>query len=435
MKGYIFLLNSYMTDFIKMWLVFWGIMNISLKKKKSIWLQLGICQAAILTIGGCFYKNYSETVTVLCAVLVITAICCLFEENIFKKMAYSLLAYILIMFLDACIVGIFSIASLDSNNNLTSIVYSYINILTLGVIVWFRKRHKKFELQINISRRIYMLLFAGAGTGIVMIAGLTIQTNNQIADTARRATIIITIIVMISYCAACMMMIFVMESRDNYKALSAINQNIIESQQQYYTLVKEKQEEIRSIRHEMKNHLACIRSLYQADKLSEMERYINELVEASDIRIDLFDTGNDIVNAILNDAQSRFRKDNIEIRLEGGFPQELYVAPMDLCVIFANLISNAVEAVQGMENAQNNIRYVDLKISSFKNDLYIDMKNPTDKNIRLSGGSLITTKKDKTLHGFGIKNVIQRVEKYHGTYHFKLENNQFYVEIFLKNER
>jgi sensor histidine kinase regulating citrate/malate metabolism len=185
----------------------------------------------------------------------------------------------------------------------------------------------------------------------------------------------------------------------------------------------------------MKNHLACIRSLYQADKLSEMECYINELVETSNIQIDLFDTGNDIVNAILNDAQSRFRKDNIKIRLEGGFPQELYVTPMDLCVIFANLISNAVEAVQGMENVQNSIRYIDVKISSYKNDLYIDVKNPTDKNIRLSGGSLITTKKDKTLHGFGIKNVIQRVEKYRGTYHFKLENNQFYVEIIMKNER
>ena len=35
---------------------------------------------------------------------------------------------------------------------------------------------------------------------------------------------------------------------------------------------------------------------------------------------DLFDTGNDIVNAILNDAQSKYKSQRIFLRLTGGFP-------------------------------------------------------------------------------------------------------------------
>jgi sensor histidine kinase regulating citrate/malate metabolism len=312
--------------------------------------------------------------------------------------------------------------------------FSMINVITLGVFAWIKQSRKRAVIQMHISRRIYALLFSGAGTGILMIAGLLVRSNSKVTETARRAMMIATVVVTLSYCAACLMMIFVTESRDNYKALSLISQNIIESQQQYYTLVNEKQQEIRSIRHEMKNHLACIRSLYLSDKLPEMEQYIRQLIETSEYSAGLFDTGNDIVNAILNDAQSRYQKDHIAIRLEGGFPPVLYIAPMDLCVIFANLISNAVEAILKMDKREENNQCIDVKISSYKDDLYIDVKNPTAREVMLSGGRLMTTKNDKSLHGFGVQNVIQRVEKYHGTYQFHMDQDRFMVEIFMKNK-
>jgi signal transduction histidine kinase len=292
---------------------------------------------------------------------------------------------------------------------------------------------RKSKVQVHISKRIYALLFAGAGTGILILTALLIRSNDAVTDNARKAMIIVTIIVVISYCAACLMMIIIMESRDNYKALSLINQSVIESQQKYYILVNDKQQEIHSIRHEMKNHLACINGLYKSNKLQEMEEYIKLLIDAADTSAELFDTGNDIVNAILNDAQSKYRKDRIMIRLEGGFPAELKIAPMDLCVIFANLVTNAVEAILRMERNQDDISYIDVKIRSFKDDLYIDMSNPVGKKVGTQNGKFITTKKDKNLHGFGVENIKQRVEKYQGTSNFTCENNLFYVEILMKN--
>jgi sensor histidine kinase regulating citrate/malate metabolism len=118
----------------------------------------------------------------------------------------------------------------------------------------------------------------------------------------------------------------------------------------------------------------------------------------------------------------------------GGFPSELHIIPVDLCVIFANLITNAVEAIRLLENYNQRDNFIDIKISSYKEDVYIDVKNPTMKNIDIQNGTLITTKQDKRFHGFGTKNMKQRVEKYHGTVNFKSENNNFYVEIFMKNE-
>ena len=53
----------------------------------------------------------------------------------------------------------------------------------------------------------------------------------------------------------------------------------------------------------MRNHIFCISSLYNQNKKTELEKYLNELIEQTKMLPELFDTGNDIVNAILNDAQ------------------------------------------------------------------------------------------------------------------------------------
>ncbi len=289
-------------------------------------------------------------------------------------------------------------------------------------------------MQIAISKRIYALLFAGAGISIIIIACLMSISFPGTGDRLRKTMLFITIIACITYISACLMLIIISESRDKFKILSQINQNVIESQQQYYMLVNEKQQEIRSIRHEMKNHYSCIKGLYKANKLQDMEQYINQLVEDSEQSEDLIDTGNDIVNAIINDAMSRYQAQRIKIHLEGAFPDKLYVTAMDLCVIFANLISNAVEAILQMERDLVSDSFVNVKISSFKDDLFIDVINPTSKNVEIQNGTMVTSKKDKSNHGFGTKNIKQRIEKYKGTVEFKNENNCFLVEISMKNK-
>jgi signal transduction histidine kinase len=430
----------YISDFIKLWLVFWGIINFPMMKKKSSYIKMGIIQSIVLVVSGILYRDFIDAVNSLIAFMVVIAICFLFQGNFFRKLAYSLLAYILVLFLDTCIVSIASLLVNASwsefiSTSVIKFVYNFINIVTISFFVIIKKLiYRKTLIQLSISKRIYTLLFTGVGTGFLILSGLMVRTVNGTSERARKLMVIVTIIVVITYCAACLMMIIISESRDSYKALSLINQSVIESQQQYYNLVYEKQQEIRSIRHEIKNHLACINSLYKSNKLQEMELYIHQLIETADLSEDLFDTGNDIVNAILNDAQSRYKKDRIIIRLEGGFPSVLSIAAHDLCVIFANVVTNAIEAILRMEKYLESVHYIDIRISSYKDDLFIDISNPIDKQVEMHNGNLITSKKDKNLHGFGTKNVRQRAEKYQGSVNYHIENNKFLVEIQMKNK-
>jgi two-component system, LytTR family, sensor histidine kinase AgrC len=431
--GYVFYV--YIVDFIKLWIFLWGIMNFVPVPKKKRYLFTGAIQSVLLMIAGRFYKDNTDLFTILLIVMVVFTVCFLLDGNFLKKLAYALLAYVFILLIDACVAGMINMAGrkLLYDESLR-LVCNMTDLILLSIFALIKRNRRKTTFQVSISKKIYALLFTGAGTGSFVLTALLIESNSKTTENARRAMIIVTIIIVAAYCGACLMMIFITESRDNYKTLSLINQSIIESQQQYYLLVHEKQQEMRSIRHEMRNHLSCIRGLYKAEKLSEMEQYINQLIEASDLTDDLFETGNDIVNAILNDVQNRCRKDHIVIRLTGGFPANLIIAPMDLCIIFANTITNAVEAIQRMDREEGVINYIDVKISSFKDDLYIDVINPVGKKVELYNGKLLTSKKDKSVHGFGVKNVIQRVEKYYGAVNYRSENNQFFAEINLKNK-
>lgn len=435
MSNISYVLFGGVSDITVLLLILWGIMNISFIQNKKKLITISISIVALLVCLGVYYNINPDLSILLSTCIEIILICFLFQGNKFRLIAYSLLGYVMAIFLDACIEGIASIFGIMKEGMIMRYLFMSINMLLWGVIVLFKRSRKRSALQLNISKKIYALLFAGAGTGMMIIAGLFVEANTKAGESVRRFVIIITIIIVVCYCAACIMMVFITDSRDTYKALSQINQRVIEAQQQYFTVVNEKRQEIRSIRHEMKNHLTCIHGLYQAHKFKEMDQYINELIVTTSVSADLLDTGNDIVNAILNEAQSRYQRDNIAIRLEGGFPSQLYIVPMDLCVIIANLISNAVEAIQTMEDRDDVIYYVDVRISSFKDDLFITVKNPIDKRIKIVNGVPVTSKKDKNLHGFGVNNVIQKVQKYHGTCEFKVKDNCFYVEINIKNDK
>lgn len=437
MNDIIHLFYSYFVDFIKMWIILFGLLNYVPLKKKRVYIITGIIQCILLIFAGLLRRYSVDAVTIFNVCMLLLSTCFLFEGNFLKKFTYSLLSYTLILFLEICVIGIASALNMYSKADnsyyiLMRLFYKTVIFIPLLLLILVKRKRKRSS-RLKISKSIYVLLFIGAGTGIFFISALLVSLNDKISDNGRKLLIVITIIIVITYCLVCFTMMLITESRDNYKSLSLISQSIIESQQKYYILVNEKQQEIHSIRHEMKNHLACIHGLYQSNKIPEMEAYLKQLIEASNLPNDLFDTGNDIVNAILNDVQSRYRAENIIIRLEGGFPQELYIAPMDLCVIFANIITNSVEAIQRIDPKEEENYYVDVKIGSYKDDLYINVNNPMTEEIEVYNGVLITSKQDKNLHGFGVKNVIDRVKKYQGTYNFVIKDNQFFVEILMKN--
>ena len=69
-------------------------------------------------------------------------------------------------------------------------------------------------------------------------------------------------------------------------------------------------------------------------------------------------------------------------------------------------------------------RWVSIQILYSKNMLSLLIVNPSE-NVQISNGHIPTTKQDSLLHGFGISNVKDILEKYHAEYLFTYEDGRF----------
>lgn len=196
-----------------------------------------------------------------------------------------------------------------------------------------------------------------------------------------------------------------------YEELSTMHEKNAKETLAIYESYKEAQIETRKLRHDMRNHFFCIQMLAKEEKYEEMEEYLQNINEAvTDISMK-FQTGNDIVDAILNVKQDIAKKKGIQIFLEGNIPIMPFVDAMDWCKIFSNAIDNGIEALEKCEEAK---RRLQIQLKSNKHFLVIQIKNPCMEKVQISENGVVTSKKDAYQHGFGLKNMETALKKYGG---------------------
>ena len=178
--------------------------------------------------------------------------------------------------------------------------------------------------------------------------------------------------------------------------------------QQQYTYYQDKlkdEERIRSIYHDMKNHLLVLEGSQATDETRKM---------AQDLRTQIADyenyihTGNDFLDIIIRDKAEKAREKQIDFSALIDFGGVDFIEPLDISTIFGNAIDNAIEA---SEKLPEDKRLVTVRAERVRDMLLITIENNTTPGSHLVEG---TTKRDRFVHGFGIPNIKKAVEKYSG---------------------
>lgn len=185
---------------------------------------------------------------------------------------------------------------------------------------------------------------------------------------------------------------------------------------------------IRSIRHDMTNHLLCIANLLENNQegLNNARDYVQGLLNQQQhtYRKFIF-SGNDALDAILNAKQTIAYQNgiNLDIIIADSLS---FMAPEDICVLFGNLLDNAISASQ-----KTNDKQIQLNIQPQDTYVSIVLSNTIDHSILANNPSLKTTQLKKDGHGYGIKNVKKVVQHYNGLIRFYEEKNRFVSDILL----
>ena len=99
---------------------------------------------------------------------------------------------------------------------------------------------------------------------------------------------------------------------------------------------------------------------------------------------------------------------------------------MEICTLFSNLLDNAIEACEKIEDDR---RWVAIQITRKSGMLYLTISNSIKDRPAEQEGKLITNKQNHQLHGYGIKSVQRIVRKYEGDFSYQVCESKFIVTI------
>ena len=296
----------------------------------------------------------------------------------------------------------------DLNNDLLEF---FMEVITLFIVlgIAFLDRKYKFSRRIREKER-FLLVIIVSCISMVGINGYSEEYCLTINGSKSQALLLYLVFSIF----ALIMMIRVISVGTvayYYEQLSLIHEKNAKEILHIYESYREAQEETRKLRHDMKNHFSCIQILAQERNYKELDKYMENFHEAlSDISMEL-QTGNEIVDAILNVKNKIAKEEKIELKVEGMIPYMPFIASMDWCKIFSNVIDNGIEALQNIVTEDKKLT---IQLKSNEHFFMIYVENPCANYVDVSAIHVPTSKRDKIGHGFGIQNIRETVKKYNG---------------------
>ena len=202
--------------------------------------------------------------------------------------------------------------------------------------------------------------------------------------------------------------------------------NIMEMQYKNYQLSKENIDMVNQKYHDLKHQINLLKTQAYVGKstsyLEKMEREIRVYETQNK-------TGNQILDAVLTNKAMICQNKEIELKFIVDGEALSFMDDMDVSALFGNMLDNAIESAEKQQEKQK--RLIWLYVTREKQFVRIRTENYCDEKIHFKNGMPVTTKKDRQLHGYGMKSIKSTVEKYHGSVVAAQENNWFELKILL----
>jgi len=208
------------------------------------------------------------------------------------------------------------------------------------------------------------------------------------------------------------------------KKMAAFQAGLIEK---HYAEVENMYRQVRGWRHDYKNHIQTLKAYMAFGEHKKVNEYLDRLDKDLTSVDRVIKTGNIMVDAILNSKISLAYSKEIAVNAKATVPKNLNITDIDLCVIIGNLLDNAIEACESIENGEKFIRiFVGMK----NTQLYMVFTNTAPGKKLSKSGNIFQSRKGDN-HGFGLMRIDKTVEKYGGYIDRNSEDGAFTTEILL----
>lgn len=210
-----------------------------------------------------------------------------------------------------------------------------------------------------------------------------------------------------------------MQENHQLKEKAMLFEKMAQMQYSYYQHLEEKYQSSRQVIHDVKRHMQVLKCHeLPSDTVSTYVKDMNEMLQCYSQEIY---SKHPIVNIILNEKIEEARRSDIAVSCYIAPIDVTFLKDIDVTVIFANLLDNAIDACKEVREHRN---------------LYLQMEQVHDFLVIKIQNSCVgkhdTTQSSKAGHaGLGLQNVRQTLEKYGGTMQVVSEETMFMIHLYL----
>lgn len=229
-------------------------------------------------------------------------------------------------------------------------------------------------------------------------------------------------------CTCILAFVYFIINKNNHKKELEIANSQISFYKLKEDIVRENEELVLRIKHDIYTDLKVIRLLLNRKDFNAANRKIEEKIGKLETIDKVIETEIPELDFVVNSKLIEAKKSGIKFDVSINIPDELSIDCGDISTILTNMIDNAIESCHLIKSNS----FIKLYIDSVHGNLFIKIKNSCiEREIPLEGNDPVTTKKDKQFHGYGIKIIRSIVDKYDGDLRMKCFENTFITEAIL----
>ncbi|MGN0351890.1 MAG: GHKL domain-containing protein, partial [Roseburia sp.] len=202
--------------------------------------------------------------------------------------------------------------------------------------------------------------------------------------------------------------------------------NQISDMKKHIEGVEKLYQDIRSMRHDMGNHIQTLEHLVAFDNRDDAREYLERLKKEWDEVSPIIKTGSPVIDVIIMEKMREAEEKHIQFTADFYYPENTKMNAFDLSVIMNNALNNCIE------NANGNEPYIN--VSSFrKNSIFmIIVKNSFQGQLTYNNSDLPETTKSGKEHGIGLNNIRRVAKMYMGDISFEQMENEVILSIMLQ---
>ncbi len=180
------------------------------------------------------------------------------------------------------------------------------------------------------------------------------------------------------------------------------------SKAQYERLMQKRRadDDVRRMYHDLRHILAAFHSEEETERIVGSLRERRAGAEATHY------APNVVLDMLLNEASQRCRAHGVRFEAEVNMGPCPFIDDEDLCLLFGNAFSNALEAAERVPDGPR--RFVSFSAVERKAAVVFRVENGYEGELRRDGRAFLTTKDDRDAHGIGMRSIAAVAECYGG---------------------